>query len=419
MSRWVCIFVLVLSFSAGCKPTVQNETPSAKELLRNPNNLGFSYGGFREKTREEAPTVEQVTEDLRLLNAMGVRLLRTYNSQIFPHAERVLEAIAVLKKEDKQFEMYVMLGAWIECEGAFTDTRNHAKENLQQNEAEIEKAIQLQALFPDIVKIIAVGNESMVHWAETYSVTPIIVLKYVRQLQELKQAGKMDSSVWITSSDNFASWGGGSAEYHNSDLLRLIQEVDYISMHTYPFHDTHYNSTFWKKDLVDTVQTNTERSIAAMNRAVKYAKSQYFGVKQFIDSLGIQKDIHLGETGWSTSSHSFYGPDGSRAADEYKQKLYYDAMRSWTSEEGISCFYFEAFDEQWKDLKDERASENHFGLFNLKSEAKYALWNLVDQGVFKGLNRDRKTITKTFNGNETELLQLVQGPPFKEKDTLN
>ena len=41
------------------------------------------------------------------------------------------------------------------------------------------------------------------------------------------------------------------------------------------------------------------------------------------------------------------------------------------------------------------------------------LWNLVDQGVFKGLTRNGKTITKTYNGNKETLLNEVMLPSVK------
>ena len=43
------------------------------------------------------------------------------------------------------------------------------------------------------------------------------------------------------------------------------------------------------------------------------------------------------------------------------------------------------------------------GLKGSDGQAKYALWPLVDQGIFKGLTRDQNPIKKTFNG-ELELL---------------
>jgi len=57
-------------------------------------------------------------------------------------------------------------------------------------------------------------------------------------------------------------------------------------------------------------------------------------------------------------------------------------------------------------------------LINLQSQAKYAIWDLVDQGVFTGLTRDGMPITKTYRGNEDALWQDVQvpGPLMEVKD---
>jgi hypothetical protein len=82
-------------------------------------------------------------------------------------------------------------------------------------------------------------------------------------------------------------------------------------------------------------------------------------------------------------------------------------MRAWTNESGISCFYFEAFDENWKDAQNPLGSENHFGLITLDGKAKYALWDLVDKGVFKGLTRSGKPITKTYEGNIDLLMENI------------
>lgn len=416
----VFILILIVPLLMYCEePKTHLNLVTAKDILGNPNYLALSYGGFRKKTRDLPPSVEEIKEDMRILSAMGIKVIRTYYSHKFPHSLRVLKAISALQKEDSNYEMYVMLGAWIECEGAYTAKRNHQKENLKQNTAEIEAAINLAITYPEIVKVIAVGNEAMVHWAESYFVEPPIILNYVTYLQELKKSGNLDSNLWITTSDNFASWGGGSIDYHNDDLTSLIRSVDYVSMHTYPFHDSHYNSDYWVTLKEDTTLSEIEKVDKAMLRARDYARVQYQSVAEYIKSLEVEKPIHIGETGWATSSHANYGPVGSHAADEYKQKLYYNYMREWTEEEAISCFFFEAFDEQWKDLKDERASENHFGLINLDGQAKYVLWDLVDNGVFDGLERDGKRITKTYNGNEPLVIQEVQAPPIIYKGENN
>ena len=98
----------------------------------------------------------------------------------------------------------------MDCYGAWTNEQpDHSRESEENNTSEIEKAVRYANEFPDIVKIIAVGNEAMVHWASSYFVHPSVILKYVNYLQELKRMGKLPPEVWVTSSDNFASWGGG------------------------------------------------------------------------------------------------------------------------------------------------------------------------------------------------------------------
>ena len=86
-------------------------------------------------------------------------------------------------------------------------------------------------------------------------------------------------------------------------------------------------------------------------------------------------------------------------------------MREWSNANNISCFYFEMFDESWKDQNNEQGSENHFGLINLKGEAKYALWDLVDQGAFDGLTRGGQPIIKSYNGDKKTMMDNVLVPP--------
>lgn len=388
---------------------------TAEEILGNPDYLAISYGGYRHVDHDIEPTLDELKEDMKLLSAMGIKILRTYKVHL-PQASNILKAISELKKENPDFEMYVMLGAWISCEGAFnwTDTvPNHEREDLEANTAEIETAVLLANQYPNIVKIIAVGNEAMVKWATSYFVQPSVILKWVNHLQDLKKSAKLPADLWITSSDNFASWGGGGDEYHVEDLTKLIKAVDYISMHTYPMHDTHYNPDFWGAPKDDSL-TDIEKIDAAMLDAKAYAISQYQSVVNYVKSLEIDKTVHIGETGWASVSNGFYGVTGSKATDEYKEGLFYNQMRAWTNATGISCFYFEAFDEPWKDAQNPLGSENHFGLINLKGQAKYALWDLVDQGVFEGLTRNAKPITKTYTGDKNILMRAVKVPPIKE-----
>ena len=128
-------------------------------------------------------------------------------------------------------------------------------------------------------------------------------------------------------------------------------------------------------------------------------------------SLNVDKPIHIGETGWASSADGFFGKEGSKAADEYKQAEYYKYMRDWTNKTGKSCFFFEGFDEPWKAAHNPLNEENHFGLFTVDGQAKYVLWDLVDNGTFEGLTRNGNPITKTYNGNKDEMMKDVLVPP--------
>lgn len=385
---------------------------TAKDILGNPDYLAISYGGYRGDSRTLQPSVAQLKEDMKILAAMNVRVLRTYNTKL-AEAANLLKAIRSLKQENPQFEMYVMLGAWIDCRGAWTDNPDHQQEDEAANAAEIQRAVEMAIQYPDVVKIIAVGNEAMVHWAASYFVQPWVVLKYVQQLQAQKQSGQLPKDLWITSSDNFASWGGGGAEYHVEDLTKLLAAVDFVSMHTYPMHDTHYNPAFWGNFQGEESLPDTAKIGAAMTRARDYAIAQYRSVANYLKKVGIEKPIHIGETGWASACNGYYGAQGSKATDEFKEGLYYQQMRAWTNQERIACFYFEAFDEIWKDAANPGGSENHFGLFTIDGKAKFAIWDLVDKGVFQGLTRDGHPINKTHDGDQTALLKNVPIPPLK------
>ena len=415
--------ILLVFLVMSCKENKQKERipndqrqkeVTAKDILGNSNYLAISYGGYRKSSRDFQPTIGELKEDMKILHAMNIRILRTYNVQL-AHTSNILKAIRELKNEDSTFEMYLMLGAWIDCKNAWTDKPVDHNIESENNAAEIDRAVSLAQEYPEIVKVIAVGNESMVKWATSYYVQPNVILKWVTHLQSLKEKGDLSKDLWITSSDNFASWGGGDPQYHVEDLTKLIKAVDYLSVHTYPMHDTHYNPVFWGVFGNETELSSLKRIDIAMNRANTYAISQVDSVARYIKSLGIYKPIHVGETGWASASNGFYGAKGSKATDEYKESIYYNNIRQWTNENNMSCFYFEAFDEPWKDAHNKGGSENYFGLFTVDGKAKYALWDLVDQGVFDGLTRGGNPIMKTYNGNKEALLLEVELPPTKNK----
>ena len=381
----------------------------ASDLLGNWDYPAICYSGYRTDSRAVEPTIEEIKSDLVLLHELGYRVVRTYNVH-FEHTANILDAITELKQIDSDFEMYVMLGVWINCKGAFSDNVEHTKEDYEANLKEAKTAFNLVKQYPKIVKIIAVGNEAMVHWQTNYFVGPQVILSWVNYFQELKKTNQIPDDIWVTSSDNFASWGGGDASYHNDYLAQLYQAVDYISMHTYPFHDTYYSQTLWAKDY----DNNADKVDYQMQDAVNYAIAQYDSVKAYMLTLGIEKPIHIGETGWATFSTDFYGDLGTCAADEYKQQAYFMGINDWAKANDISVFFFEAFDESWKDFNNPSGSENHFGLFSLQGQAKYTVWSQYDLDALLLNSRDGKRLNKTFNGKVDSLKNIVRdGKIFK------
>ncbi len=401
--RLLGILLAMVLLVAGCEggsrvdtKREQPQTPSAAELFGGGQLQAIAYGGYRSATRAVVPTVEDIKEDLRILAGLGFKMIRTYNTQQFDETRRIFLAIEALQAEDPTFEMYVMLGVWIDCAGAWTDTPNHDEEDLLANQREVDAAVEFAKAYSNIVKVIAVGNEAMVRWAAAYYVQPKVVLKWVQHFQALKQAGEIESGIWVTSSDNFASWGGGEASYQTPTLDALILAVDFVSMHTYPFHDTHYNPAFWNQhsDVPSTRDPQADVS-AAMARAAAYARDQYASTKHYVWRVDPGKAIHIGETGWASRDNRFYGPDGSNAAGERQQQLYFELMTAWARAAGIVLVLFEAFDEPWKDAKNPGGSENHFGLIDGKNRAKRVLWDKYDAGRLQGLKRGGQPIVRS------------------------
>jgi len=154
----------------------------------------------------------------------------------------------------------------------------------------------------------------------------------------------------------------------------------------------------------------------AMQMAVDYELDQFESVQNYVRNIDPSKEVHIGETGWSSVASDLYGYSGSEAADEYKLGLYYQMITDACFVKSISCFYFSAFDEPWKDSNNENGSENHFGLFTVDGKAKYPLWEKVDSGVFNDLSRGGNSIVKTYNGDREALLKTSNIPPINNKE---
>jgi len=286
------------------------ETPSRLDSV-GPEWEGnaISYSGYRvgQSPRDRIyPSQAEILEDLRILEKHW-SLIRTYATD--QHSRDVLE---VIRRED--IDLKVMLGAYFAKEPG----------GEAENEQQIRDCIELTNAYPDVVVAVNVGNEALIDWS--FSPVPESrVKKFVRQVRNAV-------SVPVTVADNYVYWRD-----HGEELAEL---VDFVTVHTYPI---------WEKKDIDEGLSYTIENVDDVRRALP------------------GKKIMIGEAGWAT--YTVGNQHVPRAGDEEKQLRYFKELTAWGKKEGITVFWFEAFDEPWKG----EGTEGYWGLFDVHRRPKLAM----------------------------------------------
>lgn len=339
--------------TGGYTPLAQSQTDRrvlSTAILTRP---AISYSPYRTSATEadlgkEVITPANVLQDLKLIRASGIGVIRLFSSRAF--AETVLKVI-----RDNKLDLRVMLGAYPNPVGSAAAEAD--------NQAELDKCIALANTYSDIVDAVSVGNEVMVEWS-THKIDPTTMARY---LQKVRDAIKQP----ITTDDNWLFW---------ASVPKAISDVvDFASVHTYPLLDTHYDPKLWDWRLKNTPAD--QRAAAMITAAVTEAKRQLAQVQTAFDKLNLPDfPLIIGETGW-TAVDVAGGPLLNLRAHPVNQKMYFDALQAWVAEGRKSAhgpksiIYFQAFDEPWK------GSDDGWGLFNAKRQARYAVQGLGTCGV--------------------------------------
>jgi exo-beta-1,3-glucanase (GH17 family) len=299
-------------------------------LLGLKSGRAICYSGYREGQSPDSgiyPTYKQIKEDLLILQKQWV-YLRLYDCS--EHAETVLQVI-----ETEHLDFKVMLGAFIgaECNnfgcpwGAIY-TEEELKQNKKTNLAQIRKLITLANRYPDIVFSLSAGNEATVDWTDHY--VPVAkVISYVRMI-------KKETSQPVTFCENYIPW--------YEKLKPLVDEVDFISIHTYPV---------WEYKNI--------------HEALAYTRQNYTSVAERYPD----KPVIITEAGWATNSNG-RGIDPENVSQEL-QAIYYNDLVTWSTKAGILTFVFEAFDELWKGSEETLEPEKHWGLFTVDRKPKMVM----------------------------------------------
>jgi exo-beta-1,3-glucanase (GH17 family) len=308
--------------------------------MSKPTKLPFQYGraicysGFRAGQHPGGiyPSYDQIKEDLLILHPHW-RYLRLYDCD--QHGETVLE---VIRKEKLDFK--VMLGAYIAAEmnnfgcpwGGGVYAEKQLDTNRSRNLQQINKLIDLANQYPDIIFALSAGNEACVDWTDHY--VPVDhVIEYVKLV-------KNGAAQPVTFCENYVPW--------LSKLRPLAEEVDFISIHTYPVWEYKH-----------------------IHEALDYTKDNYHSVAEKYPG----KPIIIAEAGWATNSNG-RGIDPHNV-NEKQQQIYYNDLMEWTIKAGILCFVFEAFDEPWKGSNEPLEPEKHWGLFKVDRTPKLVVQDLI------------------------------------------
>jgi exo-beta-1,3-glucanase (GH17 family) len=290
------------------------------------------YSGFREGQQPGGicPSYDEVKEDLLLLQK-NWKYLRLYDCD--DHAQVVLD---VIQKENLPFQ--IMLGAYIVAEmnnfgcpwGGGVYTEEELDANRIKNQNQIQKLIALANQYPSIICTLSAGNEACVDWTDHY-VSVSSVIDYVKQI---KKGAKQP----VTFCENYVPW--------LSKLKPLVNEVDFISIHTYPV---------WEYKNI--------------HEALEYTKENFFAVANMYPNI----PVVITEAGWATNSNG-RGIEPHNVSEE-NQEIYYQDLVNWTDEVGILTFVFEAFDESWKGSNEPLEPEKHWGLYKIDRTPKLVVAN--------------------------------------------
>jgi len=335
LSKGAFIAIIMMIMWACNNPQKESNTSKVPEkeieAMQSENDLlaGFHdaicYSGFRKGQHPDRgegaknPTDEQVLEDLNIIaNDMGISLIRVYDC-----GENSQTVLRIIREEN--MDIKVMLGIWLKAELSAHETCAWLTEPIPQeildkntiaNKEELDRGIMLANEYKDIIVAVNVGNEALVEWND-HMVDVDTIIGYCNYV-------KSNIAQPVTVADNYDWWANHGA--------KLATHLDFISIHTYPI---------WEGRDIDEGLSYTIENVEKVRKAIPDAK------------------IVISEAGWATTAVEF----GERASEE-KQKRYNTKLMNWATENNVTTFLFEAFDEPWKgETGNPDGAEKHWGIY--------------------------------------------------------
>ncbi|KAJ2781501.1 glycoside hydrolase 3 protein [Coemansia javaensis] len=252
------------------------------------------------------PTVDTVRDDLAVL-AKYTNEVRIYSVRDCNQGEPVLRAM-----EGTGWK--VQLGLWI-------------NKNDTVYESDRDELLRLAGVFDfkKHVTAVIVGNEAVYRKEQTQDQ---VAAKVRDTRAALDRAGL--GSIPVTTSETWPSYGPA-----------LIDAVDYVNMHAFPF---------WEGVSIDGAQAKAFEHIYDLQRAAG------------------GKTVVVGETGWPDAGGDYDAAVPSLA----NEQRYMREFICRANLEKIRYTWFSAFDEAWKPVTNASSVESHWGILRGDKSPKFA-----------------------------------------------
>ncbi|MCF6761662.1 glycosyltransferase [Pseudomonas fragi] len=259
---------------------------------------GFSYSPFQQgqyPQKDQYPTDDEMRRDLEIISKLTDNI-RTYS---------VDGTLGDIPKLAEEFGLRVTIGIWI-------------SPDLERNEREIQKAIELANNSRSVVRVV-VGNEAL--FREEITPEELIVL-----LDRVRAAVK----VPVTTSEQWHIW---------EKYPQLAKHVDLIAAHILPY---------WEFIPVD--------------KAGEFVLDRARDLKKLFP----KKPLLLSEVGWPSNGRMRGGADATPA----DQAIYLRTLVNTLNRRGYNYFVIEAFDQPWK-ASDEGSVGAYWGVYNAARQQKF------------------------------------------------
>lgn len=274
---------------------------------------GIDYGPFRDGQRPggPCPTAKQMTEDMWLLTRMS-NAIRTYGLADCGLGKNLLKAAAPAPVE-------IVLGLWLGPDRS-------------ANDREIQALRKLKGKLQHVVAI-AVGSETLLRG----DLSMDALIGYIGQVRAIVG----DLGIPVTTAEPWHILLGLEGRYPNP--APLVNAVDVLFLNIHPY---------WEQ--------------IPITAAVDHVFDKVHRVQHAYPS----HSVVISETSWPTAGPS----NGAAEPSLENQRAFLKGFLPRAQAEGLSFFYFEAFDESWKPGS---GVEKHWGFYRSDRTPKQEVGTLL------------------------------------------